>query len=73
MAPVSGSVTVTTQCTQNSHDTSDLSVTCESGGVWAGPIPVCQCDSGYHVVMDANLGKEVCEGMHITTTLILCQ
>ena len=49
LAPVSGSVTVTTQCADNAHGVSSSpSVLCTSSGSWSGAIPQCQCNTGYH-------------------------
>ena len=59
-APVSGSVTVTTQCADNSHSTSStLNVRCASSGNWIGATPNCECDSGYRA---ATVGrKQICQ------------
>ena len=60
LAPASGSVTVTTQCADNSHRTSSsLDVFCSSTGTWSGN-PQCQCNTGYHAVT-VN-GREICQG-----------
>ena len=62
LAPVSGSVTVTTQCADNAHiiNSTSLNVTCTSNGTWTGLTPHCQCDDGYHKVT-VN-GTHTCEG-----------
>ena len=62
LAPVSGSVTVTTQCADNAHifNSTSLNVTCTSSGSWSGETPQCQCDKGYHSIK-AN-GTHTCEG-----------
>ena len=60
IAPVSGSVSVTTQCADNAHRTSSsLSVSCTSSGKWSGTTPQCQCDTGYHPV--TVIGRQICE------------
>ena len=61
-APVSGSVTVTTQCADNAHiiDTASHNVTCESDGSWSGQIPQCECDFKYNEVI-VN-GRHICHG-----------
>ena len=63
LAPVSGSVTVTTQCADNAHITSgsSLSVRCASGGRWPGPVPQCECIEGYTIEIVG--GKEICQGL----------
>ena len=61
LAPVSGSVTVTTQCADNAHKiSSSLSVSCTSSGTWIG-IPQCECVAGYQVIVD-DRGMEICQG-----------
>ena len=52
LAPVSGSVTVTTQCADNAHviNSTSLNATCTSNGTWTGLTLHCQCDTGYHKV-----------------------
>ena len=52
LAPVSGSVTVTTQCADNANttDSNTLKVTCDSHGNWSGVVPNCYCIEGYHEV-----------------------
>ena len=46
LAPVSGSVTVTTQCADNAHRTSSsLNVRCNHDGSWSGHTPQCECDA----------------------------
>ena len=61
-APTSGSVTVTTQCTDNAHRTnSSLNIRCTSSGSWSGTTPQCQCDAGYHVVTIG--GRQICQGL----------
>ena len=61
-APVSGSVTVTTQCADNAHiiDTASHNVTCESDGSWSGLVPQCECDFKYNESM-VN-GRHICHG-----------
>ena len=63
LAPVSGSVTVTTQCADNAHTTSgsSLSVRCASGGRWPGPVPQCECNEGYTIEIVG--GKKICQGL----------
>ena len=62
LAPVNGSVTVTTQCADNAHifNSTSLNVTCTSNGSWSGETPQCQCDEGYHEV-SVN-GTLTCQG-----------
>ena len=62
LAPVSGSVTVTTQCVDNAHifNSTSLNVTCTSIGSWSGKIPQCQCDERYHSVIFSEV--QICEG-----------
>ena len=61
LAPVNGSVNVTTQCADNAHirSGSNLNVMCVSNGNWSGLIPQCECDSGYHAV------GQICQGLQI--------
>ena len=62
LAPVSGSVTVTTQCVDNAHisNSTSLNVKCTSNGSWSGQIPQCQCDEGYQKVNGS--GTQTCQG-----------
>ena len=62
LAPASGSVTVTTQCTDNAHisNSTSLNVTCNSSGSWSGETPQCRCDEGYHSIHIS--GTQICEG-----------
>ena len=61
LAPVNGSVTVTTQCADNAHSTSaSLNVSCTSSGNWSGTTPQCQCDTGYCAVTVS--GRQICQG-----------
>ena len=64
LAPLSGSKIVYTHCADNAQraDNADLSVTCSSDGVWSGSTPECQCDTGYSVVTDSDIGYEICQG-----------
>ena len=60
IAPVNGSVSVTTQCADNAHRTSSsLSVSCTSSGNWSGTTPQCQCDIPYHAVTVG--GRQMCQ------------
>ena len=60
-APVSGTVSVQTQCVDNAHrSSSSLSVRCDSDGHWSSGSPECECDLGYREVTQN--GKRVCEG-----------
>ena len=60
LAPVSGSVTVTTQCADNAQRTSSsLSVTCRSDGSWSGSTPQCQCNTGYRPATIN--GRQICQ------------
>ena len=63
LAPTTGSVTVTAQCADNSHNRSgsSLSVRCTSSGSWSGPIPRCKCDAGYHAVSVNR--RQICQGL----------
>ena len=64
LAPVSGSVTVTTECADNAHITrTSLNVLCSSSGDWSGD-PQCQCDTGYHSAT-VN-GRQICRGLYFT-------
>ena len=59
-APVSGSVTVTTQCANNAHrKSSSLNVTCTSSGNWSGITTECECDTGYRAVTGS--GRLICK------------
>ena len=61
LPPVSGSVTVTTQCADNAHKTSSsLTALCTSSGSWSGATPQCQCDTGYREVTVS--GRLICQG-----------
>ena len=62
-APVSGSVTVTTECADNAHVSpgSSLSVRCNSNGSWSGVTPQCHCDDG-HFVTTGDDGRDTCQG-----------
>ena len=61
LAQTSGTLSVTTQCADNAHRTSSsLNVTCDSGGMWSGEIPQCQCNSGYRTATEN--GREFCQG-----------
>ena len=63
LAPVSGSVTVTTQCADNAHRTSSsLEVLCTSSGYWSGVTPQCECDTGYHSTTVS--GTQICQGLY---------
>ena len=62
LAPVTGSVAVTTQCGDNAHFTnSSQVVVCTSSGNWTGVIPQCECDNGHHVTTTDD-GTEICQG-----------
>ena len=74
LAPASGTLSVTTQCADNAHRTSSsLNVTCDSGGMWSGEIPQCQCNSGYQTATEN--GREFCQGdyIHIVLWLTLAE
>ena len=65
LAPVSGSVPVTTQCADNAHRTSSsLTVLCTSSGSWSGATPQCQCNTGYREVTVS--GRHICQGLYCT-------
>ncbi|CAI8030796.1 hypothetical protein GBAR_LOCUS17473, partial [Geodia barretti] len=70
-APVSGSVTVTTQCAANAHtlNATSLNVTCSSDDSWSGQSPHCQCDEGYYEV--TLNGTQICESEHKFTAVEL--
>ena len=72
LAPVSGSVTVTTQCADDAHITSgsSLSVRCESDGTWSATNVLCECDEGYEVGNNDN-GRETCQGRLLLSTIYL--
>ena len=60
-APVSGTVSVQTQCVDNAHgSSSSLSVRCDSDGHWSSGSPECECDLGYREVTQNS--SQVCEG-----------
>ena len=61
-APVSGAVTVTTQCADNAHifNSTSLNVTCTSSVSWSDEIPQCQCDEGFQSINIS--GTQICEG-----------
>ena len=61
LAPVSGSVTVTTQCGDDASPTTSLSVTCNYDGSWSGT-PQCQCYDGYQAV--SVHGRQICQGLY---------
>ena len=62
LAPVSGSVDITTQCADNAHRTSSsMSVICTSSGVWSGQEPLCECHEGYHEITNED-GRLFCQG-----------
>ena len=52
LSPVSGSVSVTTQCADNAHISNSTcpNVTCTSNCSWSGETPQCQCDEGYQSI-----------------------
>ena len=59
-APASGSVTVTTQCSDNAQRTSSsLNAFCTSTGSWSGN-PRCACNSGYQIATVS--GRQICQG-----------
>ena len=62
LAPVNGSMTVTTQCADNAHirSGSSLNVTCDSNGSWSGLTPVYTCDVGHHITTVD--GRQICQG-----------
>ncbi|CAI8015985.1 hypothetical protein GBAR_LOCUS9864, partial [Geodia barretti] len=61
LAPVSGSVTVATQCADNAHVRTgfSLNVRCSSSGSWTGTTPQCECDTGYRAVTVS--GRKICQ------------
>ena len=61
-APVSGTVTVPTQCVPNAHrSSSSLTVSCGSDGYWGSEHPECQCNEGYRRIIDRS-GNQFCVG-----------
>ena len=72
LAPVNGSVTVTTQCADNAHvnNGSSLNVSCESDGTWSVTNALCECDEGYEVGNNDN-GRETCQGRLLLSTIYL--
>ena len=57
-----------TQCADNAHRTSSsLNVSCTANGNWSGQVPMCECDTGYHVTTDN--GRNLCQGKPALTIL----
>ena len=64
-APVTGSVPVTSYCTENSNFTSQeppMSLKCLPFGRWSGDAQFCQCDVGY------SRNGDICEGKNLTAS-----
>ena len=58
LAPVSGSVTVTTQCADGTIGTN---ITCMSDDSWSGTVH-CQCDDEY-ILVEVTHSKQMCQGI----------
>jgi hypothetical protein len=58
-APITDSMTVTTVCMPNAHPVTDMSVTCDSSGIWDGSAE-CVCDAGYITATDSD-GNKYCK------------
>ena len=48
-APVSGAVSVRSECTKNAHHQSTNSLVCTSEGQWRNDHIVCECDIGHYM------------------------
>ena len=72
LAPVSGSVTIATQCADNAHVRTGhrVDVRCASDGIWLGTVPQCECNVGYHSVSVG--GILICQGQQNTVMTIDC-
>ena len=58
-APITDSMTVTTECMPNAHPVTDMSVTCDRSGIWDGSTE-CVCDPGYITATDSD-GNNYCK------------
>ena len=65
-APVNNDMTVLTECVPNASPVTELEVTCDSTGNWAG-VPTCKCDAGYKIIFDRQEGTHSCEGKGVYT------
>ena len=60
-APISGSVSVTTECASNSHTSGRLAATCDSEGYWTDHSTLCECDLGYSEMIETQTSQN-CTG-----------
>ena len=59
LAPLRGSMAVTTQCADNAkHSSSSPNALCNSDGFWIGN-PRCECNDGYRMATED--GRQICE------------
>ena len=63
-APVNNDMTVLTECVPNASPVTELEVTCDSTGYWAG-VPTCECNPGYKKRFDRQKRRYFCEGMSV--------
>ena len=72
-APVNNDMTVLTECVPNASPVTELEVTCDSTGNWAG-VPTCECNAGYKKRFDSKKRRYFCEGksvpMHASNSII---
>ena len=68
-APVSGTVSVQTQCVDNAISRNST-VTCDSDGQWGPESPSCVCEAGHEKQTEG--GMQVCKGELVFYTATLC-